>query len=377
MYRKDWIESWTEFKTQLPHQQFPYSKKNWGNQNHSLCSYQGKLKPAIAHHLVMTFTPNGGKIFDPFSGVGTIPFEAALNGRTAFGMDISVMAYIISQAKIGYSSVVLSENYMRLMQLYIESHQPSEAKIKLYANFGLNRTLSEYYHPQTFYEILSAREFILTHKPTNASEMVVVSALMHILHGNRPYALSRKSHPITPYAPTGEFIYKNLIEKLRVKVDKFYQEERLSSFKEGKIFLQDSTAQWPDEINALDAIITSPPFFDSTRFYNANWIRLWFSGWEPSDFKTMPSQYVDERQKIDFNVYEPIFEQARERLKRNGVMVLHLGKSSKCNMGETLARLATKWFKHTELFDESVEHCDSFGVASVGSVTDHQYLVLY
>lgn len=44
--------------------------------------------------------------------------------------------------------------------------------------------------------------------------MVVISALMHILHGNRPYALSRKSHPITPYAPTGDYIYKALLGNL-------------------------------------------------------------------------------------------------------------------------------------------------------------------
>ena len=37
---------------ELPYCREPYSKKNWGNPNHSLCSYQGKLKPAIANFLV-------------------------------------------------------------------------------------------------------------------------------------------------------------------------------------------------------------------------------------------------------------------------------------------------------------------------------------
>ena len=64
---------------ELPYRQEPYSKKNWGNPNHSLCSYQGKLKPSIANFLVQTFVPPKGRVLDPFSGVGTIPFEAALN----------------------------------------------------------------------------------------------------------------------------------------------------------------------------------------------------------------------------------------------------------------------------------------------------------
>ena len=41
-----------------------------------------------------------------------------------------------------------------------------------------------------------ARRFFIDNKPVNASEMVVISSLLHILHGNRPYALSRKSHSI-------------------------------------------------------------------------------------------------------------------------------------------------------------------------------------
>ena len=55
-----WVSRWTSFKTDLPFQQPPYSARNWGHRAHSLCSYVGKLKPAIAHHLVGTFVPEGG-----------------------------------------------------------------------------------------------------------------------------------------------------------------------------------------------------------------------------------------------------------------------------------------------------------------------------
>lgn len=60
---------------------------------------------------------------------------------------------------------------------------------------------------------------------------------------------------------------------------------------------QDATSWWPREIEPLDAIVTSPPFFESTRFYLANWMRLWFSGWEAEDSRTLPRQFVDERQR--------------------------------------------------------------------------------
>ena len=377
MTQDEWIDKRHRFKYLLPHQKAPYNKKNWGHVNHSLCSYQGKLKPSIAHHLVETFVPKNGTFFDPFCGVGTIPFEGALNGRYSYGMDISTMAYLISQAKVGISNYVESQSYINQLQQYISTTELCRDYIVLHGNFGLNKTLMEYYHQDTFSEILLARQFFLTFPPKNASQMIVLASMLHILHGNRPYALSRKSHSITPYAPTGDFIYKSVIEKLTEKVIRSFSEKETDDFIPGKIFLQDSTQPWPDEVNNLDAIITSPPFFDSTRFYSANWIRLWFSGWEATDFATMPSKYVDEIQKKDMHIYNAIFSQAKERLKEDGVLVFHLGKSKKCDMGAILMELANKFFKGKELFSESVAHCNKFGIKDLGTVTDHQYLILW
>ena len=148
------------------------------------------------------------------------------------------------------------------------------------------------------------------------------------------------------------------------------------NFIPGKIYNQDSTYIWPQEINNLDVIITSPPFFDSTRFYLANWIRIWFSGWSEKDFKYQINSYIEEKQKKDFAVYENIFRQSRERLKQGGVCVLHLGKSVKCDMAEELKKVSKRWFNTVDLFVENVEHCESHGIRDKGTVTSHQYLVL-
>lgn len=371
-----WSASWQQFKTVIPHQQEPFSKRNWGHNNHSLCSYQGKLKPAIAHHLVKTFVPENGSMLDPFSGVGTIPFEAALAGKMSYGIDISLPAYYISQAKVSVPIVDESYSYINSLKQFILKGECTKDELNEAQSFGLNKTLAEYYEEKTLKEILLARRFIKENYPKTPSEMLVVASLLHILHGNRPYALSRKSHPIVPYAPTGEFVYKNLIEKLTEKVDRVVKEELTLNFKNGKIFNQDATTIWPQEINNLDAIITSPPFFDSTRFYLANWIRIWFSGWSEKDFKYQPNSFVDERQKKDFAVYESIFRQSKERLKKDGVCVLHLGKSVKCDMAEELQKICKRWFKTADLFGESVEHCESHGIRDKGTVTSHQYLVL-
>ena len=371
-----WKKNWSHFKIGIPHQQEPYSSRNWGHNNHSLCSYQGKLKPAIAHHLVKTFIPEDGSMLDPFTGVGTIPFEAALAGKKSFGIDISLPAYYISCAKVTVPISKESYDYINSLKDFIGGNICTKDELNESKRFGFNKTLSEYYEENTLKEILLSRRFVKENYPKTPSQMLVVASLLHILHGNRPYALSRRSHPIVPYAPTGEFIYKNLIEKLTDKVERVINEECPINFKNGKVFNQDATIIWPQEINNLDAIITSPPFFDSTRFYLANWIRLWFSGWSEKDFKYLPNSFVEEKQKKDFAIYESIFRQSKERLKKDGVCVLHLGKSVKCDMAKELQKISKRWFKTADLFDESVEHCESHGIRDKGTVTSHQYLVL-
>ena len=206
--------------------------------------------------------------------------------------------------------------------------------------------------------------------------VLALASTLHVLHGNRPYAVSRNSHPLTPYAPTGPTEYRDLLSRVREKVARSVKDPLSESFTSGRAYHLDATGWWPHEVADLDAVITSPPFFDSTRFHTQNWLRLWFCGWAPDDFKARPAAFVDERQKKGFEVYEPILRQAKERLKPGGVAVFHLGRSKKCDMGQELSALARRWFSTVDLFDESVAHCESHGMRDKGAVTVHQYLVV-
>ncbi|QIZ78066.1 DNA methyltransferase [Ferrimonas lipolytica] len=368
---------WDMFKEALPHLQHPYSKRNWGSTLHSVCSYQGKMKPALAYKLVEAFSSVGDKVLDPFSGSGTIPFEAALNGRESYGLDIGLLATTLSNAKMKRPNRENVTQIIESLEAYIANSEPSEASIKDANEVKFNKSIPEYFHEDTFKEILCARDFFIeNHDSQSADWALVMSCMMHILHGNRPYALSRNSHPITPYAPTGDFIYKNLIEKLWAKVNKSLDTEVEGGFVNGHCFQADILAKWPEEIQEIDAIITSPPFFDSTKFYMTNWMRYWFCGWTREDFDTQPKSFVEVIQKKSFDAYDFIFNECHERLKVGGYAVFHLGHSDKCNMAESLKSYAEKYFEVVDIFTESVEHCEKHGIADKGGVKGHQYLVL-
>jgi tRNA G10 N-methylase Trm11 len=372
-----WAAAWRKFKHALPHQQGPYSKRNWGHGLHSLCSYQGKMKPSLAHQLVSTFLPPGSTMLDPFAGVGTIPFEAALQGSRAFAFEISPAALAITGAKLGRAKRGAVEAYVGRLEDFLTSTRPARADVESSRAISFNGPLPDYFHQKTLREILVARQFFRINPPSSPSERLVLASLLHILHGNRPYALSRRSHPITPFAPTGPKQYRPLLARLHEKLTRSLEATLPASFTDGFVLDCDATTWWPHEIDRLDAIITSPPFFDSTRFHLANWLRLWFVGWDRADFESRPLAFVDERQKASFHVYEPIFRQARERLKRNGVMVLHLGRSRKCDMAAAIAEVAAPWFTIADRFSESVQHCESHGIRDKGTVTVHDFVVLH
>ena len=369
------MNRWNRFKVDLPHQKGDMAKRNWGHTWHSMCSYQGKLKPSIAKCLVDALMPSGpGRLLDTFSGVGTIPFEARLAGHTAFGFDISPAAIAISRGKLEQVDWSAVDDILKKLAEYINAKKKN-VKLAPLATIRFNGPLPDYFHPDTLKEIVAARRFFLENRPDSGAGAIVMASLLHILHGNRPYALSRRSHPITPFAPTGPAEYRSLMERLHKKVDRCRVAAEGIPDTNSLSFAQDVTKTWPTEVTNLDAIITSPPFFDSTRFHTANWMRLWFAGWEPKDFSKKPADFVDEKQKSSFELYDRIFQQAHERLKAGGMFAVHVGKSKKCDMAAALQQVGERHLHFKDWFSESVEHCESHGIRDKGTVTHHQYLL--
>jgi len=367
---------WDGFKRDLPHQRQPYTKRNWGSPLHSLCSYQGKLKPSIAYHLVKAVTRPGDRVLDPFAGAGTIPYEAALLGRIPFAMDISTPAFAITRAKLSHANPVSLNVRLQEFDQWLRDYKVTTQEKVASAAIKFNGPLANFFHTKTFDEIISARKYFQESRDDSPEWALMMSSMLHVLHGNRPYALSRNSHPITPFAPTGPTIYKSVAEKVREKVRRSFEAQQDWPCVSGSCYMGDITTVWPSDIKEMDAIITSPPFFDSTKFYMTNWMRFWFSGWERSDFEGQAGSFVESRQKVSMDIYFEIFNHMAASLRKKGRVTLHLGLSKKCDMAKELSIRCSKNFEVEDLFTESVEHCQQHGVKDQGSVTGHQYMIL-
>ena len=367
------------FMKEMPYKKEPYSGRNWGHAWHSLCSYHGKLKPAIAYFLIKQFTKPGDIVVDPLSGVGTIPLEACLQKRIGIGNDLSELAFCVTKAKVEKIEEEKCLEVLNELENYIEEHKNRssiEIQIEKYKNFGFNRKLSEYFHKDTFKELLCARNYFINRiNILSPEEAMVYSCLLHILHGNRPYALSRNSHPLTPYAPTGDYIYKNIIEHIKKKLLMSYKKGDFSNYTLGRAIYGDYNNLNNYHLNA-DIIICSPPFADSIKFYMQNWMRLWLCGWEEEDYKMAENKFLDRKQEKDFGIYDSFFKICSNILKDKGKVILHLGKTNKIDMAEELAKRANKYFIEIYRGTEDVVEIEKHGIKDKGSTKEHQFLFL-
>lgn len=361
------------FCVESPHRMRPYSSRNWGGPLHSLCSYQGKLKPSIAHFLIDWFTKPGDIVVDPMAGVGTVPLEARRLGRVGVGGDLSPLAYAVTSPKLERINERTLESDLTALSTAVTSDiEPPALAQTTSANWGLNKPIKEYFHSDTLGEILRARSFFLK-APATPEMNLLRASTMHVLHGNRPYALSRRSHPVTPLAPRGEFEYRSLIEKVEGRLSRVMdplRELNLNS-PEGQAIQCDFRDL---DLRGVDAVITSPPFARSLRFWSSNWMRLWFAGWEEADFKLEPPRYLETQQRESYDPYIELLATCARMLKPGGLLIFHLGQTMKENMVERIEPLLEPAFEaiHTGL--ERVEDTESHGLKDKGATIAHWYL---
>jgi hypothetical protein len=362
------------FCESAPHRVGNYAKRNWGGTLHSLCSYQGKLKPSIAHFLVSWFTKPGERVLDPMAGVGTIPLEARRQGRVGIASDLSPLADAVSRAKL--EAFDISDVWQGLHDLEVYLKDPSITPNFDDIDFGLNGPIRSYYHEDTLCEILSARQYFLCGRAQvpAAARDVLRSSLLHILHGNRPYALSRRSHPVTPFAPTGPTVYRPLIAALRERLERVVPHLKALE-REGPVGASyHLDFRKLDLEQNVDAVITSPPFSKSLRFWSTNWMRLWFAGWTPDDFKHKPNGFLEVEQREHFDVYREFANSMHQIMKPGGALVMHLGETATINMASAIQPMLSPYFDIRFIGRESVSDTESHGVSDKGATVAHWYL---
>lgn len=353
----------------LPYQRPPYCARNWGHPFHSMCSYPSKIKPGIAHFLIKLLTRPGEIVFDPFAGVGTIPFEACNQGRVGMGSDLNPLAAVVTRAKVSPPSLLALEGVVAEVEDAI-ADAPACPRVE--------HEIASFFHRRTLAEIVAARSVLLGSLDKRGARgdasAFVLACLAHILHGNRPYALSRRSHNVIPIPPKGDFVYKPLLPPLREKIRRLLAEAFDPSFQRGRaarLSFRDADTFAAE----VDHVISSPPFLGTTHFVRQNRLRLWLCGWDYRAQDEARQHFLEHQPGLE--PYRDIFASIHRVLKKGGGCALHLGVVKDTDMACAISPYATAaGFTIEEIIYEDASHLESHGRTDRGGTHRHQFLIL-
>lgn len=254
-------------------------EKDMGNPLHSICSYMAMFPPNMPNYFINRYSSPGDKVLDPFSGRGTTPLEACLEGRIGIGNDLNPLAYVLTKAKINVP-------YERAISFRIDE---LESLYRDWENLDneIPQEINMIFNESTLYQLLFLREN-LNWKKRNV-DCFIIAMLLGIVHGNSPGYLSLRMPNTFSMSPNyvKNYIQKNglmkpkrdAFELLRKKLERCYQRPEVR----GKVYKCDARNLHYIKDNEIDLILTSPPYINVIRYGAFNWIRLWILNESPKD----------------------------------------------------------------------------------------------
>jgi len=305
---------------------------------HQLSPYIGKLKSSIAHDLIARYSRPRQLVADPFAGSGTIPLEAALLGRRVFASDISPYAYLLSRAKLSPPhslDAALRRADQRLA--LANSLPPPDLRT-------IPQWVRRFFHPRTLKEVLP-----FAHLCRQKRDYFLLACLLGILHHQRPGFLSHPSSHLVPYLRTNKFPvsehphlydYRPLAPRLRAKIRRAYSRYQPSGEALPSIIRRSNinSLRFPD---ALDCLITSPPYMNALDYARDNRLRLWFLA--PSTVNTLAS-HAPQTQTAFENSIRSLATKTQASLRIRGHCILIVGEEVQRNRIQHPAQLTLDIF---------------------------------
>ncbi len=338
----------------------------WGHSMHTMCSYHGMFPAKLAHYFIQQYTEPGDLVVDPFSGRGTVPLQARVEGRRCVSNDLNPLAYVLSRAKADPPSWSAINLAVDDLERSYKANRPAKVEVP--------KDIRMLFHANTLRQLAFIRAHMLRRSIAQWSptELMVAGAMAGILHGSHrrdgssqylsismPNTFSMSPTYVRNYIRDNKLTKpdQDVFERLRDKLARIYLDALDGPV--GNTFNDDATkllASKKIRPGTVDLLLTSPPYLRVVNYGTANWIRLWWVGVDE-----VGRQRGAGRQSLDaaldhrhtYDSYKEFFVRllagTRRVLKRNGVAALVIGDVA--NPGENPLPLA--WKLWTEVGDGS------------------------
>ena len=147
---------------------------------HGFHSYPARLHPETARRLVEGFSPQGGRVLDPFCGSGTVLVEARMLGRHAFGIDANPLAVELATLKSRGSTPEFEAKSCLTAAAAVAVHANERRLAKLGPTRKYGAADREVYDPHVLLELDGLRDGIAKIKAADVRRalLLVLSAAL-------------------------------------------------------------------------------------------------------------------------------------------------------------------------------------------------------
>lgn len=352
---------------------------------HGLHPYKGKFYPQLAKSLfnLASLSP-GDRVFDPFSGSGTVLLEGYLNGLDAKGFDLNPLANKIAYAKFKILQVdpYLVDKLLSQVISQLDYINEEPENLSVFNDSCLDELKS--WFPDLVLKKLSWILNVIDDipEPTVREFLeVCLSSIVRDVSQQDPKDLRiRRRKPQIKDAPVKKLFLEKLKDQ-RLRLRHFSQRSNRSpvEFGSAEVFELDSRnkesfGQANIEENSLDAIITSPPYATALPYIDTDRLSiLLLYGLKSKERRGIEKALVGSREitnkerepidkKILNNQFQNIESLTAEKLITN---IFELNKNS--DVGFRRKNKASLLFKYYEDMTKVMKNLDSY-VRNNGSI---------
>lgn len=272
-----------------PRRRYDTAARRWAG----IGPYYAMFPTAFADAVIRQYTQPGDHVLDPFAGRGTAIFSAAMQRRSAVGIDIHPVGFVYANAKL--HPVSASSVMAKLAELaaLAPRYRPAAAALPPFFHVCFALRVRAF--------LLAARSCLNWRR--RRADRTLMAHILISLHGKTHRALSNQMRQSTAMAP--EYCLRWWAEHhsappdvdpvafLSKRLDWRYA-RGIPSLSTAKVFLHDS----PRKLRALtrdvhagrlpkaNLLLTSPPYFGVTNYAADQWLRLWMLGGPPQQTGT-------------------------------------------------------------------------------------------
>jgi len=317
----------------------------WGHSLHPMCSYLASFPAALSHAFIARYSRPGDVVFDPFSGRGTVPLQAAAEGRIGVGNDLNPFAHLLTAAKVEPPTQAQSRTRLTALRLAFAAtgEQWRERATAIQADPAsggpepVPAEVALAFHRRTFAQLLFLRASLDLANPV---DRFLAAATVGILHGKSPSYLSTLMPNTFSMAPryVREFAARTAFASpdrdafagLDAKLARLYRDPLPRS---GGVALlgdaRDAGSRAAVELarqrqpTRARLVLTSPPYLRVVKYGYYNWLRTWFLGF---DAAAIDASLDDAHRRAPYLEFlRTVLRDLRPAMTDDGIAVLVIG----------------------------------------------------